>query len=55
MELAHFTAEPAKVYYYRTRLVMSGQVELLELDLIDGDHGRYLIGSYPQSVSRAKK
>ena len=53
--MTHFSAEPDRVYYYRTRLVMSGQVELLELDLIDSDQGRYLIGSYPMSVSRPKK
>jgi hypothetical protein len=55
MELAHFTAEPDKVYFYRTRLVMSGQVELLELALIDSDQGNYLVSSYPLSVSRTKK
>jgi hypothetical protein len=55
MELAHFTAEAGKVYYYRTRLVMSRSVELLELDPIDSDQGNYLIASFPLSVSNAKK
>jgi hypothetical protein len=54
-ELAHFTAEAGKVYYYRTRLVMSKEVELLELDLIDSDQGEHLIASYPLSVSKPKK
>jgi hypothetical protein len=54
-EFAHFTAEAGKIYYYRTRLVMSRQVELLELDLIDSDQGKYLIASYPLSVSTRKK
>lgn len=55
MELAHFTAEAEKVYYYRTRLVMSRSVELLELDLIDSDQAKYLIASVSLSVSNPKK
>jgi hypothetical protein len=55
MELAHFTAEAEKIYYYRTRLVMSRTVELLELDPIDSDQGKYLIASFPLSVSNPKK
>ena len=55
VELAHFTAEAEKVYYYRTRLVTSRSVELLELDLIDSDQGRYLIASSPLSISSPKK
>jgi hypothetical protein len=55
VELAHFTAEAEKVYYYRTRLVMSRTVELLELDPIDSDQGKYLIAIFPMSVSRPKK
>jgi hypothetical protein len=55
VELAHFTAEAGKVYYYRTRLVMSKEVELLELDSIDSDQGQYLVASFPLSVSTPKK
>ena len=55
VELAHFSAEAEKVYYYRTRLVMSRSVELLELDPIDSDQGKYLIATFPLSVSSAKK
>jgi hypothetical protein len=55
VELAHFTAEAGKVYYYRTRLVLSGSVELLELGPIDNDQGAYLIATFSLSVSRAKK
>ena len=55
VELAHFTAEAEKVYYYRTRLVMSRSVELLELDPINSDQGKYLIVSFPLSVSNPKK
>jgi hypothetical protein len=54
-ELAHFTAEPGATYYYRTRLVMSRSVELLELDAIDSDQGRYLVASVPLAVSTPKK
>jgi hypothetical protein len=54
-EFAHFRADAGKVYYYRTRLVMSRSVELLELDPIDSDQGRYLIESFPLSVSKPKK
>lgn len=55
VELAHFVAEAAKVYYYRTRLVLSGSVELLELESIDSDQGQYLVGLYPLSTSKLKK
>ncbi len=55
VELAHFTAEAGKVYFYRTRLVMSRAIELLELDAIDGDQGKYLVASLPLSVSSPKK
>jgi hypothetical protein len=55
VELAHFTAEAEKTYYYRTRLVMSRSVELLELEPIDGDQARYLAATFPLSVSNPKK
>jgi hypothetical protein len=55
VELAHFTAEAEKVYYYRTQLVTSRSVELLELDAIDSDQGKYLIATVPLSVSSPKK
>ncbi|MGA7340055.1 MAG: hypothetical protein WBE72_06755 [Terracidiphilus sp.] len=55
VELAHFTAQPGHAYYFRTRLVMSGQVELLELEPLDSDQGAYLVRFYPMSVARAKK
>jgi hypothetical protein len=55
VELAHFTAAAGKVYYYRTQLITSRSVVLLELDPIDSDQGRYLIASFPLSVSAPKK
>jgi hypothetical protein len=54
-ELAHFTAEAGKTYYYRTRLVMSRTVELLELDAIDSDQGEYLVATFPMAISAPKK
>ena len=55
VELAHFTAEPDRAYYYRTRLVMSRSMELLELEAIDVDQAHYLIASFPLAVSSPKK
>ncbi len=55
VELAHFTAAAETVYYYRTRLVVSRSVELLELDAIDNDQGKYLVATFPLVVSTAKK
>jgi hypothetical protein len=54
-EFTHFTAEAGKVYYFRTRLVTSRSVELLELEPIDSDQGKYLIAMYPLSISQPKK
>lgn len=55
VELAHFTAEAGRTYYYRTRIVMSREMELLELDPLDSDQGRYLVALFPLSVSSLKK
>jgi hypothetical protein len=55
VQLAHFTAEADKVYYYCTRLVMSRSIELLELEPIDSDQGKYLVASVPLSVSSPKR
>jgi hypothetical protein len=55
VELAHFTAEAGKVYYFRTRLVMSQQVELLELERIDDDQGNYLVKTFPMSTWKTHK
>ena len=52
--LAHFTAEPGKVYYFRTRTFGNGSQELFDLEEIDSDQAKYLIASYPLSVSHAK-
>ncbi|MGA2351692.1 MAG: DUF2846 domain-containing protein [Terracidiphilus sp.] len=54
-ELAHFTAEAGKVYYFRTRLVLSRSVDLLELQPVDSDQGKFLVAVYPLSISTPKK
>jgi hypothetical protein len=58
--LAHFTAEQGKVYYFRTQL-LAGITTLypmpphIDLDQPDSDQAKYLLGSYPVSVSQPKK
>lgn len=53
--LAHVDAEAGKTYYFRTRLIMSRAVELLELTPIDSDEGEHLVALLPMSVSKANK
>lgn len=55
VELAHFMAEAGKSYYFRTQLVTSGSVELLELESADRDEASYLISLYPMATATAKK
>lgn len=55
VELAHFTAEADASYYYRTRLVLSRSMELLELVPIDADQARYLTTVFPLAVASPKK
>jgi hypothetical protein len=55
VELAHFTAEAGQSYYFRTQLVTSGSIELLELERIDSDQAEYLISSSPLAKATAKK
>jgi hypothetical protein len=54
LALAHFTAEAGKVYYFRTRPFGSENQMLFDMDAVDGDQAKYLIASYPLSVSHAK-
>ena len=53
LALAHFTADPGKVYYYRVRPFLAKD-ELLTIDPIDDDEGRYLVSIYPLCASHAK-
>jgi hypothetical protein len=55
VELAHFTAEAGKLYYYRTRIIGAEGVLFLELYPVDSDQARYLIAAFPLSVSTPKK
>ena len=55
VELAQFTAEAGKSYYFRTQLVISRSVELLELQMIDRDEAGYLYSEYPMATATAKK
>ncbi len=54
--LAHFTAEPGKVYYFRTKYLYgiistsSSGPPYLDLDQSDSDEAKYLIGMYPQAA-----
>jgi hypothetical protein len=58
--LAHFNAEQGKIYYFRTQL-LAGLTTMyptpphMELDQPDSDQAKYLIASYPVSVSQPKK
>lgn len=58
--LAHFTPEPGRVYYFRTQFLAGTTTlyptpPLLDLDQPDSDQAKYLIASYPVSVSQPKK
>jgi hypothetical protein len=60
LALAHFTAEPGQVYYFRTQFLAGLTTQYpvypyLELDQPDSDQAKYLIASYPPSVSQPKK
>ena len=54
LAFSHFTAEAGKVYYFRTRSFGSQNQGLFDMDAIDGDQAKYLIASYPLSVSHLK-
>lgn len=56
IELAHLTTEPGKVYYYRTRIIMSsGGPVYLGFVPVDSDEATYMIASYPLATGRARK
>jgi len=54
LALAHFNAEPGKVYYFRTRALGSNDNPVLDFDPVDSDQAEYLIASYPLSASHPK-
>jgi hypothetical protein len=52
----HFTAEAGRVYYFNWRVIYGEQSEAnLFLGEVDSDQARYLIASYPLSVSTPNK
>jgi len=57
--LAHFTADPGKTYYFRTRFLsgMNGMQipPYVDLEPVDSDEAKYLISYYPLSISSSKK
>jgi hypothetical protein len=53
LTLAHFKAEPGKIYYFRTRFVWP--YPTLSLEALDSDEGAYLVGEYPAAVWKEKK
>lgn len=55
MELAHFTAVAGKSYYFRTRLLVSRSIELLDLVSVDSDQGTYLVSEFPMASASPKK
>jgi hypothetical protein len=46
-------AEAGKTYYFRVRPFW-GKDELLNLELLDSDEGKYLVTHHPLSVSHPK-
>ena len=55
VELAHFTAEAGKTYYFRKRLITTQEEVYMYLEPLDSDEGEYLIRTLPMSVSSMKK
>ena len=55
VELSHFIAAAGNVYYFRERVVPTSYGVYLFLDPVDSDEAKYLIATYPLSVSHPKK
>jgi len=51
---AHFSAEAGKIYYFRTRRLSGKYQQVYDMEAIDADQGKYLIASYPLSISQPK-
>ncbi|HKD79620.1 MAG TPA: hypothetical protein VKH81_07995 [Candidatus Angelobacter sp.] len=52
--LTSFTAEAGHIYYFRMRL-FGDRALIMDLDQINSDEGKYLLASYQESESRARK
>jgi hypothetical protein len=46
------TAEAGKTYYFRTRYISTEGQLVFDFEPVDSDQARYLIASYPLSISR---
>lgn len=53
--LANFTAEPAQIYYFRSRVMENAGYFTLDLEPVNNDQGRLLAASAPLSEYRQKK
>ncbi len=53
--LAHFTAEAGMTYYFRMRSFSGQYQQLWDFEAIDSDEGKYLIATYPLSVSHPRR
>jgi Protein of unknown function (DUF2846) len=54
--LVHFTAEAGMVYYFNARIVYGEEAAVnLFFGAVDSDQAKYLIASFPLSVSNTKK
>jgi len=61
LALAHFTAEPGRIYYFRTRFFagmpgIESAPPHVDLETVDSDEAKYLMASFPQiTVSQPSK
>lgn len=56
VELAHFTAEAGKTYFYRTRIIITRDgIEYFSLLPLDSDAGEYAVSIYRMATAHAKK
>jgi len=55
LELAHFTAEAGKSYFFRTRRFVSGYAYLMDFEPANSDEAGYLISLYPMATAVVKK
>lgn len=54
-ELAHFKVAAGEVFYFRARVIFTRAGLIFSLDPVDSDEAKYLIASFPLSVSHSKK
>lgn len=55
VEALHFTAEPGKLYFFRTRLIPAAESTFMFFNLVDSDEAKFLVTTYSLSVPKAKK